>query len=271
MGYKIKDAPSKSSATADPVHYVSGKERFLFFVEKNRGMVWGGILFVIILIAVIVVWGWLNQQKEEQAWVLQGQAQDLYLDRPLDDVQKGQENVQQASKKFKNVLDEFPGTASAKVSLFLLGNSWMEEEKYQEAIDAYTSFIQQYSHDPISVGLVQQRLAFAYLRNGNQKAAKEAFEAVLGNPQALNKDQVLIELAKLAEADERTTEAVEHYKTIIQDFPFSPFASEAELRVEVLAPEEVADSPASALESPEVEEKPDDGSERQADQNGEGK
>ncbi len=241
MGYKIKDLTNKSSL-GEPVQFLSSKERFLFFVEENRALVWGGIFLAIAVIVAIVTLSWLSQQKEEQAWELEGRAQTVYLDRPLDDVKKGQENIQKASEMFKEVLDQFPGTTSAGVSSFLLGNSLMDEQNYQGAIEVYTSLIEHNAPDRIFVGLIQQRLGLASLRNGNREAAMKAFEAVLANPQALNKDQVIFELAKLAEADEKVSEAVSHYKTILQDFSLSPFASEAALRMKVLAPEETKES-----------------------------
>lgn len=244
MGYKIKDLGNKTPI-AEPAQFLSSKERFLFFVEENRALVWGGIFLVLAVIVAIVTLIWLNQNNQEQAWELEGQAQTVYLDRPLDDVKKGQENIQKASGMFKDILDQYPGTPSAGVSSFLLGNSMIEEKNYQGAIDVYTSWIQEYGQNQILLGLVQQRLGFAYLLNGNREAALKAFDAVLVNPHALNKDQVVFELAKIAEADENITEAVEQYKKVIQEFPLSPFASEAALRVKVLAPEDANDSPSS--------------------------
>jgi hypothetical protein len=49
-------------------------------------------------------------------------------------------------------------------------------------------------------------------------------------------------LAKLAESEEKTDDAVKHYKQLIQEFPLSPFSTEANLRVKVLAPEETQES-----------------------------
>ncbi len=264
MGYKIKDITNKSS-TVEPVQFLSSKERFLFFVEENRALVWGGIILGLVVIVAIVTLGWLSQQKQEQAWELQGQAQTAYLDRPQDDIQKSQENIQKASAMFKEILDEFPGTASAAVSLYLLGNSLMEEQNYQGAIDVYASFLEQHGQDQIFAGLVQQRLGFAYLLNENREAALKAFEAVLANPHALNKDQVVFEMAKLAEADEKLAEAVGHYKKVIQEFPLSPFASEASLRVKVLTPED-AQEPATP-EKTDVGEEQKNSSETQPVQN----
>ena len=139
---------------------------------------------------------------------------------------------------FQDILEQYPSTSSAKVSSFLLGNSLMESENYEEAIKAYTAFLQEYAQDRILVGLVQQRLGLAQLQTGDQAAAMSAFDAVLSNTQALNKDQVLFEMAKLAESDEKTDAAVKHYKQLIQEFPLSPLSTEASLRVKVLAPEE---------------------------------
>ena len=237
MGYKIKDHSAKS-VVGEPVVALSSKEQFLLFVEEHRGLVWGGIFLIIVFIGGLITLNWLSKQKQEEAWELQGQAQRVYLDRPLDDVAKGKNNIQQAAGMFQDILQQYPSTSSAKVSSFLLANSLMESEDYQEAIKAYTAFIQEYAQDHILVGLVQQRLGLAQLQTGDQEAAISAFDAVLSNPQALNKDQVLFEMAKLAESDDQTEDAVTRYKQLIQEFPLSPLSTEANLRVKVLAPEE---------------------------------
>ncbi len=241
MGYKIKDHSDKSAAI-EPVVALSSKEQFLFFVEEHRGLVWGGIFLVVVLVGGLIALNWLSHQKQEEAWELQGKAQRVYLDRPLDDVEKGKANIQEASGMLQDILKQYPATPSAKISLFLLGNSLMEGENYQGAIEAYTSFVQEHAQDHILVGLVQQRLGLAQLLNGNREAAVGAFDAVLGNPHALNKDQVLFELAKLAESEEKMDDSVKYYKQLIQEFPLSPFSSEASLRVKVLAPEEAKES-----------------------------
>jgi len=241
MGYKIKDNSSKSTEM-EPVVALSSKEQFLFFLEEHRGLVWGGIFLVIAVIGGIITLNWLSHQKQDKAWELEGQAQQIFLDRPLDDIEKGKKNIQQAEGIFRDILEQYPGTPSAKVSSFLLGNSLMESENYEGAIQAYTSFVQDHAQDHVLVGLVQQRLGLAYLLNGNREAAVSSFDAVLGNPHALNKDQVLFELAKLAEFEEKTDEAVKYYKQLMQDFPLSPFSNEANLRVKVLAPESAQES-----------------------------
>ncbi len=241
MRYKIKDPTNKSAAIESAVT-ISSKEQFLFFVEQHRGLVWGGIALVVVCIGGLITFNWVSQQEQEAAWELQGQAQHMYLDRPLNDIEKGKSNIQQASGMFQDILEQYPGTPSAKVSSFLLGNSLMENKKYDRAIEAYTSFLQEHAQDHVLVGLVQQRLGLAHLLNGNREAAMSALDAVMENPHALNKDQVLFELAKFAESEEKTDNAVKRYKQLIQEFPLSPFSTEASLRITVLAPEDVQES-----------------------------
>ena len=266
MGYKIKDTTNKFPA-GEGVTVLSSKERFLFFVEENRRLVWGGIILILVLFVVAITLTWLAGQNQERAWELEGKAQTVYLDRPLDDAKKAKENIQKASTMFQEVLDQYPGTTSAKVSLFLLGNSLMEEQKYEGAIEVYNSFVQQYSKDFLLVGLVQQRLGLAHLLNGNRDAALNAFDAVLTNGEALNKDQVIFELAKLAESDEKPNEAVGHYKKLMKEYPLSPFTSEAGLRVKVLAPEESQESVESESETNSLEKESEETSGLSPEQN----
>ena len=241
MAYKIKDATLKHHHP-EAEEILSSKERFLFWVEQNRGLVWGGILLTVSVIVAVVALSWLSQKKHEEAWELQGKAQHIYLDRPMDDVKKGKANLEKASGLFQEVEEKFSGTRGADVSLFLLGNSLMEEQKFSAAIEKYNELIRSNAQDPILIGLVQQRLGLAYLLSGDQSSALSTWQAILDNPKTLNKDQIVFELAKLAEAEEKTQEAVGHYKTLIQDYPLSPFSNEAALRVKVLAPEEQQES-----------------------------
>jgi len=241
MAYKIKDVTSKPTHT-EAEDILSSKERFLFWIEENRTLVWGGIfLFVVVIVAVITL-SWLSQRKHEEAWELQGKAQQIYLDRPMDDVTKGKGNLQTASTMFQEIQENFSGTRGADISLFLLGNSLMEEQKFSAAIEKYKELIKANTQDPVLTGLVQQRLGLAYLLSGDRESALSTWQAILDNPQTLNKDQIVFELAKLAESEKQTQVAVGHYKKLIQDYPLSPFSNEGALRLKVLAPEERQES-----------------------------
>jgi hypothetical protein len=83
------------------------------------------------------------------------------------------------------------------------------------------------------------------LIKGDRDQAAKALSAVLEIPGALNKDNVLFELAKLEESQSRPEGAVAHYQNLMKDYPNSPFASEAAIRVKVLEPKKPADGAVS--------------------------
>ena len=100
-----------------------------------------------------------------------------------------------------------------------------------------------YSSNPPLLGLVQQRLAYAYLMKGDRDQAAKAFAGILEIPGALNKDHVLFELAKMEESQSRPEGALAHYQDLMKNYPNSPFTSEAAVRVKVLEVKKSPDSP----------------------------
>jgi len=84
------------------------------------------------------------------------------------------------------------------------------------------------------VGLVQQRLAYAYLLKGDRDQAVKALTGILETPGTLNRDQALYELARLEESQSRPEGALAHYQELIKTYPNSPFNSEATIRTKIM-------------------------------------
>lgn len=260
MAYKIKEAPRKSGIL-DETELLSWTDRVLVFVEQNRTAILLGV--VLIVVAAVALGGlvWFERHNTGEALVLEGKAQSLYVDRPLDQPEKAQENLGKASELYRQILEQYPRTASARISLFLLGNTLMEQHDLKGATETYERFIKQYPDDEVFVGLAYQRLGYAHLLNGDRGSALEAFSDVLRLPHALNKDQVLFELAKLEEADGDTEKAVTHYNLLIENYRDSPYFNEASLRVKILAPEPEAEKAQSQDEEGDKTVEPEKGGE----------
>jgi TolA-binding protein len=101
-----------------------------------------------------------------------------------------------------------------------------------------------YGGNPSLAGLVQQRLAYGYLLQGDREQAAKAFTAIVQTPGALLKDQALFELARLEESQSRPEGALAHYQELMKTYPSSPFASEAAVRTKVLDVKSKEPSPA---------------------------
>ncbi|MGB0910888.1 MAG: tetratricopeptide repeat protein [Nitrospirales bacterium] len=237
MGYRIKtDAPPGGGM--DEADILTGKDQFLFFVEQNRNAVLASFCLILVAAAIGGFLVWQDRQATQDAWVLEGQAQALYLDRSLEDGEASKGNIDKAAELYRQILEEYPRTTPAQSALYLLGNSLMEKKEYQGAIQSYEQFLEEYGRNVMLQGLVRQRLGYAYLLKGDRGKAVEAFSQILADPGAFNRDQVMFELAKLEESDGSMDKALVRYKDLLMQFPTSPYASEATLRVQALSPED---------------------------------
>jgi outer membrane protein assembly factor BamD (BamD/ComL family) len=238
MSYRIK--VSTKVDPLDETHLLTGVERFLLTLQEQRRALLVGLGVLLMAAAVVAGILWYDYQTTARARELDQEATLHYLNRPADDPKKAREQLALAINLYKQVVDQYPRTPVAPLALFHLGNAQILNNEVDAGIETYKRFMLLYSSHQSLLGLVQQRLAYAYLLKGDQDQAAKAFAGVLQIPGALTKDHVLFELAKLEESQSRPEGALAHYQDLIKNYPNSPFTSEAAVRVKVL---EVKKSP----------------------------
>ena len=199
------------------------------------------------LVAAAVVAGvmWYDYQTTLKARELDQEATLHYLNRPADDPKKATNSSRRPLTLYKQVVDQYPRSPVAPLALFHLGNAQVLANEVDAGIETYKRFMLLYSSNTSLLGLVQQRLAYAYLVKGDRDQAVKAFTGILEIPGALNKDHVLFELAKMEESQSRPEGALAHYQDLMKNYPNSPFTSEAAVRVKVLEVKKSPESPAA--------------------------
>jgi len=232
MSYRIK-VGSKSPPT-DETQLLNRMERLAFLVQEHRQGIWVGVTVLLVAMAAVVAVMWVDHRNAEEALKLNGQAMRLYLDRPADQRVKADENLKQAIKVFRQLVEQYPRVPSAPLTLYHLGNALVQANDLGGAIQAYKKFIASYGANRALLGLVYQRLGYAYLLNGDRDQAVKAFAAVLDVVGALNKDHALFELGKLEESQSRPEGALARYQELTKDYPTSPLTSEAAVRIKAL-------------------------------------
>ncbi|MEK7269223.1 MAG: tetratricopeptide repeat protein [Nitrospirota bacterium] len=240
MSYRIK-IPSKSTP-ADEAHLLSGMERFIVLVQQHRAGILGGVVVLLTAAAAVVAVLWLDHRNAEQALELHRQATRLYLDRPADQSAKADANLKQAISLYHQAVEQYPRSPSAHLTLYHLGNALVQINDFGGAIELYKKYVTTYGTNKIMLGLIYQRLGYAYLLNGDREQAVKAFSAVLEVPGALNQDHALFELGKMEEAQSRPEGSLARYQELMKSYPNSPFGGEAAVRIKAL---EVKKSPES--------------------------
>jgi tetratricopeptide (TPR) repeat protein len=254
MSYRIR-IPTKSMPT-DEAHLLSGLERMGFSLQQRSRqilIVLGVLMMAIVIVGVVV---WLDHRHAQQAVDLERQATQLYVDRPVDKPQQADQNLKQAITLYRQLLDQYPRTSSAQLALFQLGNALVQANDMSSAIDAYQKYVAIYHENKPLLGMVLQRLGYAYLLKGDQDAATKVFTTALEMAGALNKDQVLFELGKIEEAQSRPEGALARYQDLSKTYPNSPFAGEATIRAKALEMKTSSPAPAAGAPSSSARQAP---------------
>lgn len=232
MGYRIRQ--DSKSIPADEAHLLSGMERLLVWLERNRQGVLIGALVAVLAVAAVGGSLWYEARQDEAAAEIYRQATQLVLDRPADNPAKAEEHLKQAIALYRRLIEQYPRSPSAQLGLFQLGNALTQINDIKGAIEAYSKFVATYGTNKVLLGLVYQRLAYAHLLDGDREAAAKALLNVVGLPGTLNKDHALFELGKLEESLGRPEGALAHYQNLLKVFPNSPLAGEATVRMKAL-------------------------------------
>lgn len=232
MSYRIKVPPR--TLPVDEAHMVSGLEHWVIGLQRYRWSILVG--FVLVLLTAGGIWGvfWYDAQNASKAQDLEREATLHLFAKRTNDPKIAAANVTEAIAIYKKVVEEYPRTPTAPLAQFSLGNAYLQSNDLDAAIDSYKRFISTYASNISLLGLVHQKLGYAYQLKGDYTEAGKAYSAILQIPGALNRDYAMFELARMEETRSRADEAITHYQDLIKTFPDSPLAAEAALRVKVL-------------------------------------
>lgn len=226
---------------------MSTMERLWLSAEEHRRGILAGLVVVILAIGTVAGVVWYDLQRAQEATRLLVEANKHFTTRPPDRPEQAEKNLKQAILLYREVAKEYPGTSVAAQSLYRLGLALEEDKNLPEATDAYQKLVTKYGDNDPLLGLAYQRLAYAYLQQGEPAKAEEAFEAVLAVPGADNKDHALFELGKLEQAQSRPEGALARFQELMDRHPYSPLASEASIRIKALSAKQ---EPAEGEEQP---------------------
>ena len=248
MSYRIKVPPR--TLPVDEAHLVSGLEHWVLGLQRYRWSIIVG--FILLLLTAAGIWGvfWYDAENASKAQEMEREATLHLFTRPGNDPQKAAANMNEAIALYKKVVEEFPRTPTAPLAQFSLGNAFLQANNLDSAIDSYKQFISTYGSNISLLGLVHQKLGYAYLLKGDSDQAAKAYSSILEIPGAMNRDYALFELARLEENRSKPDAALKHYQDLIKTYPDSPLTSEAAVRVKVLEAKKPSEPATTATEVP---------------------
>lgn len=240
MSYRIKVPPK--TLTVDEAHLSSWVDHTLHGPRNYLRPLLVGLGVVVLAVTVVGGVFYVDRQTTQKALDLEQEAMRFLTAPSASDPQKVDQARKEAITRYRQIVDQYPRTASAPLALYHLGNTLVQANELGPAIEAYQRFLSLYGSNPSMAGLVQQRLAYVYLHKGDRDQAVKALTGILETPGTLNRDQALFELARLEESQSRPDAALARYQELIKAYPNSPFTSETTIRTKILETKKALES-----------------------------
>jgi len=174
---------------------------------------------IVLVLAVALIYSFVRTANEKKASQMLSAAYDAY--NPGGGAPA---NYPQALQRFQDIIKQYGGTVNGAIAQFYAGNAYVQMGQPEAALKEYEVFIHKYSREELLLGLVYQRMGYAYLAMGKQDEAVKAFgqaEAITGTGPAT------LELARLYDRAGKSQEAQKRYKDISNGLPSSSWAIEA--------------------------------------------
>jgi len=237
MAYKIRVATRKNQLKK-PDEFIGTLDRLGDLIRERATLVGSILAFLVVAGAAYGAYWFYQENQKNHAANLEFQGLEYYRQEAPSDPKSAPPPKEEAYKKaveeFQEVLKQYPGTPSAEIAQFYIGNTNMELKDFDAAIAAYRALVDKKTKNDILLGMAYQRLGYAYLEKKESDEARQAFEAVGAVPGAVNKDQADFELGSLYESTGKKEDAIKRYQEIVSQYPDSMFLAEAQGRLTAL-------------------------------------
>ena len=150
-----------------------------------------------------------------------------------------------AASSYKRIVERYPLTSFAPMAQFRLASTYEREGKFSKAFTTYQELVDTYKQSPQFSEAIDRQIAIA-TQSRTEKLGSflgipkkldrseqlEMFEKIMGNaPRGRRAAEAQFEIAKIHEEDNAADLAISAYRKVVDDYPSSPFATEAQAKV----------------------------------------
>jgi tetratricopeptide (TPR) repeat protein len=226
--------------------FAEAVEKTVHYAESHRGPLVQGIVAVLVVLVLVGLFFAYRSHRAAKA------AEDLSLailvyDAPLDATAPKPDDPHQPSfrdeasrrakarERFEDVRSRYGSTRAGAVATSYLGRIAAEQGDQAQARKLWQE-VAGGSADPMLASEVHLSLLKLDLAEGKKDEVAKSLEAMLEKGEKpMPEDMILYELASVREQLGRTDEALSAYQRILDEFPRSPYGSEAQQRVSILS------------------------------------
>ncbi len=224
--------------------YLYAHEKLFHWIGANVKTI--GIVVGAILLIVIIGFSWRAYQKgiTEKALALEGKAFQRHQEVQADLASKEQATAsetpsdaldpyQEVIALYQDIIDQYPGTASAGRAQYLLGSIAYQRGNYDEAKTFFSDYLKTFSKGPLAMQ-AEESLAYVLEQQQDYQQALDTFKRLETRVSEARKPAILLAVARNYEALGQTESAIAAYQSIVDSNTSFSLKNTAKERLDLL-------------------------------------
>jgi tetratricopeptide (TPR) repeat protein len=218
----------------EPDEFITFTERTFLFVRKHlREVVIGTSVVVAIVIALSLFQMW-EKRKEAEAQVTFASAMEAYQKATSSYGETTGQGLKEALGKLEEVAKRYPRTGPGKLSYLYQGNLHLRQGSYDEAIKAFTTFLDKGGQEKLLRAFATEGLAYAYEGKKDFAKALEYYQRAIESAESLPMQNAHLGAGRCFERLGKREEALASYRAYLKAAQKSQESNMVEHRVALL-------------------------------------
>ena len=199
----------------EPDEFITLTERaFIFLREHSKKIAGAGIALLILIVAFVLMQVW-ERKKEEEAARSYRVVSEMYEKDFAREQEGSTQDYSAILEKYDEIITKFPKTSSGKLSLLYKGNVLVKQGSFDEAIKAYTAYLDQTGKERLFRYFAWGGLGRAYEGKKDYSKALEAYQRALDYAEGFQSADSNLSIGYCYEKLGKTKEALESFKAFL--------------------------------------------------------
>lgn len=209
----------------EPDEFITLTERTFIFIREHSRKVAGGAILLLVLIVALFLFQMWERKKESDAAREFGVATGLY-ERGIAQAREGSiQGEKEILAKFEEIITKYPRTTSGRFSLLYKGNIYLKKGELDEAIKAFTDFLDKAGKERLYRYFAWEGLGHAYEGKKDYAKALDSYQKILEGGEGYQLAEANLNIGYCYEKLGKPKEALESFKAFLNSSPKSSLSN----------------------------------------------
>jgi len=200
----------------EPDEFVTMTERtYLFISHHFKPIAAGGIILLILILVFLLFQKW-ERGNEENAFQMLNATVESYQTVSSPYREGSAQEYKNVLEKFNEVATKFPRTSSGKLAVLYQGNVSLRLGEFDQAIQAYESFLQKSGKERLYRCFAMEGLGYSYEGKRDYERAISAYQKEIELGENFQLGNAYLGLGRCYEKLGKVKEATENYRSFMK-------------------------------------------------------